>query len=258
MEVPFGHVNFGRLLPCTCKVQEMSEHVYSGLDRSSNLQAFGDKTFANFEYSLPGLRDAFLRCQDYAENPHLWLMLLGGYGCGKTHLAAAIANEAVAKCGLQTYFAIAPDLLDSLRAAYAPNSESSYDDRFEAIRSVPLLVVDDLGTENTTPWAREKLYQIFNHRYNHRLATVVTSNVDLDSIEPRIRSRLCDTALCTHLFIPAGDYRQRGAPPRAGNLRAVPPPRAGSRKGKPQFFSPQRHKEHEDSKNLRVLCVFVV
>ncbi len=227
MDVPFGHPNFARPLPCTCKVQEMNEHTYSTLDRQSNLQAFADKTFATFEPGVAGVRDAFLRCREYAGNPHLWLLLLGGYGCGKTHLAAAVANEAVEKCGLQTYFAIAPDLLDSLRAAYAPGSESSYDDRFEAIRSVPLLVVDDLGTENTTPWAREKLYQIFNHRYNHRLATVVTSNVDLDSIEPRIRSRLCDTALCTPIFIQAADFRQRGMAPRAqaaGGLRAMPPP----------------------------------
>lgn len=78
---------------------------------------------------------------------------------------------------------------------------------------MPLLIVDDLGTESSTPWAREKLFQIFNHRYNHRLATVVTSNANLDSIEPRICSRLCDTALCTRIFIQAADYRQRDDPP---------------------------------------------
>lgn len=228
MDVPFGDPNFARPLPCTCKVQEMSEQTYTGLDRQANLQAFADKTFVNFDASVPGVRDAFERCREYAANPHLWLLLLGSYGCGKTHLAAAIANDAVEKCGLQTYFAIAPDLLDSLRAAYAPSSESSYDDRFEAIRSVPLLIVDDLGTENTTPWAREKLYQIFNHRYNHRLATVVTSNVPFESLEPRILSRLCDTALCAQINIKAADYRKRDAAPRTirdtGNLRAVPPP----------------------------------
>src|SRR5213078_2422924 len=85
----------------------------------------------------------------------------------------------------------------------------SYDSRFEAIRAVPLLIVDDLGTENTTPWAREKLYQIFNHRYNHRLPTVITSNADLETLDPRIASRICDQTLCRHIYMEAGDYRQR-------------------------------------------------
>ena len=138
--------------------------------------------------------------------------------------------------GLHTYFAIAPDLLDHLRAAYAPSERSSYDDRFEAVRTVPLLIVDDLGTENTTPWAREKLYQIFNHRYNYRLPTVVTTNVDLDSLDPRIASRICDQQLCGHVFIDAGDYRQRAAPRRlrdngsgGGNASRSPAPRRPSR-----------------------------
>ena len=65
-----------------------------------------------------------------------WLLLTGNYGCGKTHLAAAIANEAMAK-RTRLYFAIVPDLLDALRATFDPNSEEKYDDRFEMIRNVP-------------------------------------------------------------------------------------------------------------------------
>ena len=214
MEAPVGSPNFGRLFPCQCKMPELLERSSARMDRRfTNLEAFGDKTFASFDHSLPGVYDPFMSCLKYASNPTGWLVLMGNYGSGKTHLAAAIANAAVER-GLQTYFAIAPDLLDHLRAAYAPNSETSYDDRFDAVRTVALLVVDDLGTENTTPWAREKLYQIFNHRYNHQFPTVVTSNVKLEEIEPRIRSRLCDQQLCAHIFIPADDFRQRGAGPR--------------------------------------------
>ena len=213
MEVPVGHPNFGRLFPCQCKLNEMADRTHVDLERRSNLDAFADKTFGNFDLNIPGTRAAFQAARDYARNPSGWLYLLGKYGCGKTHLAAAIANAALER-GLQTYFAIAPDLLDHLRAAYAPNSEGSYDDRFEAVRTVPLLIIDDLGTENTTPWAREKLYQIFNHRYNYRMPTVITSNVDLDALDPRIASRLCDQQLCGHIFIDAPDYRQRAAPRR--------------------------------------------
>ena len=227
MEVPVGHPNFGRLFPCQCKLSEMADRTHVDLERRSNLDAFADKTFANFDVNVSGTRAAFLAARDYARNPSGWLYLLGKYGCGKTHLAAAVANEAVGR-GLTTYFAIAPDLLDYLRAAYDPAAASSYDNRFEAIRTVPLLIIDDLGTENTTAWAREKLYQIFNHRYNYRLPTVITSNVELDSLDPRIASRICDQSLCQHLYMEADDFRQRDrARPRGPG---GPPPRPTGRR----------------------------
>ena len=56
-------------------------------------------------------------------------------------------------------------------------------------------MIDDLGTQNATPWAQEKLYQIFNYRYVNRLPTVVTTNQPLEEIEGRIHSRLRDPEL---------------------------------------------------------------
>ena len=55
-----------------------------------------------------------------------------------------------------------------------------------------LLVLDDFGTQNATGWAQEKLFQIVNYRYINKLSTVVTTNLALDEIEARIRSRLAD------------------------------------------------------------------
>ncbi len=55
---------------------------------------------------------------------------------------------------------VVPDLLDHLRATFSPSSTVSLDRRFEEVRTTPLLILDDLGTQSATPWAREKLYQI--------------------------------------------------------------------------------------------------
>jgi DNA replication protein DnaC len=66
--------------------------------------------------------------------------------------------------------------------------------------------LDDLGTQNATPWAQEKLFQIINHRYVNRLPTVVTTNVDLQSIDGRISSRLKDDTLVQKVRITAPDY----------------------------------------------------
>ena len=57
--------------------------------------------------------------------------------------------------------------------------------------------------------AAEKLYQLFNHRYNSRLPTVVTTNRNLAALEGRLASRLSDQRLCRHVRLNAADYRRR-------------------------------------------------
>jgi DNA replication protein DnaC len=208
LDVPVGDPNFGVLMPCACKMAEKEQRAATELRRLSNLDPFADKTFENFDPDVPGVRRAYFRAVKYAEKPEGWLILFGNYGSGKTHLAAAIANAAFQR-HYKVLFAIVPDLLDHLRSTFGPSSDVEYDERFETIREVPLLVLDDLGTENTTPWAREKLYQIINHRYNYSLPTVITSNRKPEDIEPRIFSRMCDRILCEEItMIEASDYRR--------------------------------------------------
>jgi len=206
--VPYGHPNFGKLMPCVCKQQELSQRRAEKLYEISNLGPFSDKTFENFNPAVPGVQGAFYAAQKYAERPQGWMVIFGNYGAGKTHLAAATANELLNN-HYRVLFAVVPDLLDHLRATFGPSSEVEYDERFEAIRDVQVLVLDDLGTENTTPWAREKLFQIVNHRYNHTLSTVFTSNRKPEDIDPRVFSRMSDRALCNqHIMIEAGDFRR--------------------------------------------------
>jgi len=136
---------------------------------------------------------------------------MGGYGCGKTHLAAAIAH-AVVRRGIPTLFLTVPDLLDWLRYAYQ-DPETSFEVRFEEIRNIQLLVLDDLGTQNATPWAQEKLFQVIDYRSIHRLPTVVTSNQELAELDGRIASRIQNPDLSTVIYIQAPDYRAPIAPP---------------------------------------------
>jgi DNA replication protein DnaC len=206
--VPYGHPHFGVLFPCECKLAEKEQRRIKELEEISNLDQFRDKTFETFSPDIPGVRRAYLRALEYAKRPQGWLVLFGNYGAGKTHLAAAIANVALRR-QTRVLFTIVPDLLDHLRSTFGPSSEVEYDDRFEMIREVPLLILDDLGTENTTPWAREKLFQIINYRYNDALPTVITSNRKPEDIDPRIFSRMSDRALCEeHIMMDAGDYRR--------------------------------------------------
>jgi len=216
VDVPFGDPRFGQPVPCVCKEREMEERHrleeerrQTELDRFFSLRPFAEKTFESFEPRTPGLREAFAVARDYADDPQGWLLLMGSYGTGKTHLAAAIAHERLA-AGSSVYFAVVPELLDHLRSAFAPGSELSYDEIFDKIREVELLVLDDLGAENGTAWATEKLFQLINYRYNYRMPTVITTNNQLHSrMDERVRSRLADLSLVQQVTIKAPDYRPR-------------------------------------------------
>jgi len=216
-DVPPGDPDFGRAIPCQCKLEEISEKRLGDLQQASNLALLSGMTFESFRPDGVGLgpreqqnlKEAYLRAREFAENPQGWLILLGGYGCGKTHLAAAIANYCLGR-GQPTLFIVVPDLLDHLRSTYSPESTINYDQRFEAVLAAPLLILDDLGTQHTTPWAREKLYQLFNYRYNAKLPTVITSNRSLEAIDPRLRSRMKDLDLCRIYRILARDFRDSG------------------------------------------------
>jgi len=224
-----GHPDFGRLFPCRCKLAELESRQMTRLRKLGNLDQFAHMTFETFvpqgRFGLPleqrrSLEMAYNQARNFAENLEGWLVLQGGFGCGKTHLAAAIANYCLQR-GRPALFVVVPDLLDHLRATYSPTSEVTYDQRFEEVRTAPLLILDDLGSQNTTPWALEKLYQIFNYRYNTRLPTVITTNYPLEEIDARLRSRMLDPELVTLVIIRAPDYRRPTADSTQSELSSL-------------------------------------
>jgi DNA replication protein DnaC len=143
----------------------------------------------------------------FAESPSGWLVLAGPSGSGKTHLAAAVAHYAV-EVGNAALFMFVPDLLDHLRATYAPNSDADYDLLFEQVCNTPILILDGLGSQASTPWAQEKLFQVLNHRYNMELPTVVTLAAPLETLEERFQTRLAGAGISQVYMLAA--VRQAG------------------------------------------------
>jgi DNA replication protein DnaC len=189
----------------------------SGLE----LELLRNMTFDNFDHKrtdLPpdqreNLRMVFSGAEGFARSPEGWLIFQGVNGCGKTHLAAAIANYRLAQ-GKPVLFVVVPELLDHLRSTFSPESKISYDEFFEKLKETPLLILDDFGEQSATPWAQEKLYQLINYRYNARLPMVVTTCLSLEEIEPRISSRMVDPMISLVFNITAPDYRGNVKPTR--------------------------------------------
>jgi DNA replication protein DnaC len=214
--LPSGQPDYSRVVPCRCTQPEREKERQSRLRKYSGLEArlLQNMTFDSFDWKRANLspeqrenlKNAYQLALDFAKAPEGWLVFLGVNGCGKTHLAAAIANYRL-KEGRLAKFVVVPDLLDHLRSTFSPQSPVSYDQLFEEVKNAPLLILDDLGKQSTSPWAEEKLYQIINHRYNHQLPTVVTTNCSLDEIDSPISSRLADPKIGVVWNINAPDYR---------------------------------------------------
>ncbi len=197
-----GEPDYSRTVPCSC-VQKKPEDMYARLLRYSSLGALSRFTFENLEpqgrsghpKSRSRFEAAYHAARQFAADPAGWLVFTGPSGSGKTHLAAAIVGERV-KNGFPALYASAPDLLDRLRSAYNPDSEAPFDETLNTIKNAPLLVLDDLGVQSGTPWAREKLDQLLNYRFSAELPTVIVTITPLEELEDRLRTRLTDPRLC--------------------------------------------------------------
>ena len=194
--VPVSHPDFGEAFPCRCQQENRIDRA-DALHRYSNLGALSRITLENTLPESPfpdatgrqSFRDALAAATDFAENPSGWLVFTGPSGSGKTHLAVAAANRCI-ELGYTTYFIAVADLLDHLRATYSPDNPVSYDELFEQVRNVPVLVLDDLTAQATTPWAQEKLFQIFSHRFNEEMPTIITVRGAIDRLDDGLLTRI--------------------------------------------------------------------
>lgn len=129
---------------------------------------------------------------NYLKNPNQpGILLTGDVGSGKTFLAGAITNYLL-KQGIQVLFLVVPDFLDEIRATYHKGGDDSETDEFSLLngaRQVDVLVLDDLGVHNYTPWTCNKLYSLFNYRMNYHLPVIITTNLDLMEIEKFLGKR---------------------------------------------------------------------
>lgn len=114
-------------------------------------------------------------------------MIHGSVGTGKTYIAAALVYDLLRTVPHnRIMFATMPDVLDRIRATY---NGGERDDVLQRALSVPVLVLDDLGTEKVTDWVREKVYQIINRRYNEQLTTICTTNLAPSGLARHIGER---------------------------------------------------------------------
>lgn len=192
---------------CPCMKQRTIEQLF----RHSGLGTLQHQcTFANFSFAYyPDVYDeqlgftyyqnakiALKAAEEFAAafvkgNYHgPGIVFTGPVGSGKTFLASSIANYVLSK-GKQVLFTVVPDLLDQLKATYDRSALVETDELtiLEGARNVELLIMDDLGAHNYTPWTVNKIYSILNYRVNHQLPVVITTNLSLDELDTYLGER---------------------------------------------------------------------
>ena len=169
--------------------KKMQERVRQIIGASGMSDRFLRRTFETYQQT-PENQRALRACKQYADNfadklpqrnpnpGRNGLFIAGPKGTGKTHLAAAIANQLMQN-GTPVICMTMIDMLDKIKKTYATNrqwGENTEDDVLGAYKTVPLLIIDDMGKEPATEWAVAKIYAIINARYEAYLPTVITTN----------------------------------------------------------------------------------
>jgi DNA replication protein DnaC len=165
------------------------------------------------------------------------LLLFGGVGRGKTHLAVGIIKELIARKGIGCLFYAYADLLKQIQNSYNHSVEVTELDVLRPVFETEVLVLDDLGSTQTTAWVWDAVSMILNTRYNENRTTIITTNYpdapprgsqrNLDSrsreaanqanaertlgdqITERMRSRLHEMCRIINISVDVPDYRKK-------------------------------------------------
>lgn len=179
----------------------------------SNLgKRFKQRTFENFKVNNDN-RNAYRKSREFVLHfedrlkDGRGIIFFGDYGTGKTHLAAAILQDAIKQEHTGVFVSV-PDLIAKIRKSW--NGEGNESDLIDTLIKADLVVMDDLGAENTKDWIVERLFVIINSRYERMLPTIFTTNCNFQELKQkvggRIESRIYE--MCEGISLTGKDFRK--------------------------------------------------
>ena len=213
---PDGRPMYSRAVPCSCRHEAIQRERYDRLLLRCQIPAkYTAESLDDYRPGTPSEGDALMAARLLAAEhgkaaPARWLTLVGGVERGKTMLAVGICKEWMQE-GTPAWYTYVPKILDRLRNGYEASGAEGYERLLDDLCTIPLLILDDLGVETASAWAVEKLNTIVNDRYNTGLALVVTTNLPLTKLPPRIASRLQRYKPGAVCLLDGPEYRLRTA-----------------------------------------------
>jgi len=187
-EVKNGKLRFG-YKPCKFMLKYREEYDYlKNVTTSFEPQEISRAKFEDVDLtdvSRKPVIEALLKfIQDYRDGKKAkGLYLHGSFGSGKTFLISAMFNE-LAKDGVKSCIIFWPEFLTDLKTSFGSDD---FKEKLNQIKKSKLLLIDDIGAENTTPWSRDDvLCPILQYRMQESLPTFFTSNFTLEELESHL------------------------------------------------------------------------
>lgn len=177
-----------RMKKCDKLLHREEQHRREQLIRSHHVpMSILQATFQSIERDakrLDALSALMEFCLHYQHGkPMKGLFLYGPLGVGKSHMMGAAARK-MADRGIASLMVYVPDFFREIKEAIG---ENNLNEKIDALKTVPVLILDDIGAETLSPWARDEvLGTILQHRVNHALPTLYTSNYDLEGLEEHL------------------------------------------------------------------------
>lgn len=159
---------------------------------------FRDRSFDGYTATHPKQVKALTLCREYADNfeEHYkagrCLLLLGNVGTGKTHLAAAIANQIMHNTAATAVYRTVGGILQHIKGSYDRESEYTESQAFAAYVKPDLMIIDEVGATKPTEFELATLFNIINGRYEEQLPTIVISNLSAKELPGALGERCVD------------------------------------------------------------------
>ncbi|MBC3086347.1 MAG: primosomal protein DnaI [Staphylococcus capitis] len=175
-----------RYLKCPCKIKHDEERFNSQLITSHHMQR--DTLDAKLKDIYMTERDrldvamaADEICTSIANNEKVkGLYLYGPFGTGKSFILGAVANQLKSK-KISSTIVYLPEFIRTLKSGF---KDGSFEKKLERVREANILMLDDIGAEEVTPWVRDEIIgPLLHYRMVHELSTFFSSNFDYSELE---------------------------------------------------------------------------
>ena len=221
--VDLGFTKFIPRIKCECEIKRDKENEER--ERLMKISSLKRDCFSshiqhqyNFEKYLNEKGQAYKVAYNYAKSfeqmkeDNVGLLFYGDVGSGKTYLACSIANELIERKQVKVKIMNLSQVINQIqKSAFKLDSNEI----INKLSNISLLILDDLGIERDTSYAREQVYNIINSRYLKGRPTIFTTNLSLEIIQnpnidleyQRIYSRILEMTI--PVKVTGEDFRRK-------------------------------------------------
>lgn len=178
------------------KLREQEKYIEKLKSRSMLDEKFKNSTFENWNgdnksQKIINICKKYCENFDYNKENNVGMLLHGNAGVGKTYSVSCIANFLMEHRKSVICTSI-NGLLRQFKSTYNSSSKESEKDVLEYIKTIDLLIIDDLGTEQLTEWSNSILYEIIDTRYRSDKPLIITTNLQRQEFQNRYHQRIND------------------------------------------------------------------